>query len=136
MSKSETLETPIDPVESLSVFWSTDCGLEDFVGILSRSVGVRFVDMSDANDQRFTARLLGFELICFDEHELEDEEDVPFSAYSIQLEVVSLETGVDLLVHSQLRRCLAQFVMRHLAKYFGCSGMVVRNLRKVIDRTD
>lgn len=111
---------------TVSVFISGPVKLSNVVEIVSKSCSCEFVDRTESvGHTLFESELNGVWLSVFDEHGLEDDCGIPFSEYSVE---VDLTTSCDL----SAAKLMANRIGRSIQSETKACVMIVENLQKLI----
>jgi hypothetical protein len=80
----------------------------------------------------YRCRILDTEFVLFDNHGLDDDCGIRFTAYNYQLDLQAFETGMRIPSYGRMYESIAVFLAERLCIHLGSRSLVVANLQSEV----
>jgi hypothetical protein len=125
------MDTEVNMPKPLSIFLKTATKLDDVAALVAKLLGHELVREERDVGPIYRTFLLCIEIGLVDDHGLEDDLDIPFSEFDLQLYVIALQSGMVHATFDAMYDGLAAFVSERLSAELSCPVMLVENLQRI-----
>jgi hypothetical protein len=80
----------------------------------------------------YRCKLLDTEFVLFDNHGLDDDCGISFTAYSYELDLIAFDVGLRTSSYDQMYESIAVFIAERLCARLGSRTQIVANLQKLV----